>query len=72
MIEAFDGFKAKSIDADPVPVRWFDEQIVYGLCDGDITKRKYVLDNIRYLDAQKWFLHRRYSQYVDGIATKIT
>lgn len=54
--------------ASPPPPRWSDEQMIFTLCEGDLSKRDFILDNISYKDAVKWLLLKRYQSYAERMA----
>lgn len=59
----FEKFKDAEKYIEDIPEQCGIEYLVYQLCDGDITKKEYIMDNITYADAMKWLLLRRYDSY---------
>lgn len=65
MRERFESFADDApTNAEPPPSEYLTEQLIFEACERDITKLNYVLDNFTRNDLEKWFMHRRYSDYV--------
>jgi hypothetical protein len=39
--------------------------MIFNLCDGDITKKKYIEDNLDIADGMNWFMLKKYQNFIE-------
>lgn len=44
--------------------------MIYKLCEGDVTKKEYVQNNLDIIDFYEWFMMKKYENYTEAEAMK--